>query len=245
MAKKQPKGAQEPTAATPVPNRDALQRINYLHQASTLLSTILAAEAAEPPRKRSRKGKERATDEPESEQARQASTSKGGADGADGEDGEGRKRKRQRQGKTTSEAVRPVSQHLARQMVEVAKKATVRMDPSVKRTKCKGCSVVLVPGVTSRVRVKPSGPHAHVIVHTCLSCQTQRRLPAPPQPSPDDTADPAPETPALPDSPPEEPADRPQKKPRPPPKKDRRARPPVFHEREGHVVIRGGGNGES
>ncbi|SCZ91853.1 BZ3500_MvSof-1268-A1-R1_Chr5-3g08178 [Microbotryum saponariae] len=107
-------------------------------------------------------------------------------------------------------ALHAVSCSLAGLMNLVAQKATVKMDPSLKRTVCKTCRSVLVAGMSSSVRVKRepfrffrlretlclltpfvstsrvpslpsgSGPHGHRIVHTCLACRTTRKLPAPP-----------------------------------------------------------------
>ncbi|GAA5891697.1 hypothetical protein JCM6882_006170 [Rhodosporidiobolus microsporus] len=240
MAKKQQKGAADPTPATPVNNRDALQRLSYLYQASVLLSAVLPPQRPEGARrKRSSKGKERTHEQAEplerneageaDEQDRGEGTS---AEAAAQGDAAARPAKRRRQ-KNTGEALKPVSRHLAQEMVEVAKKATIRIDPAVKRTKCKGCGAVLVPGLTSTVRIKPSGPHAHLIVHTCLHCHSQRRLPAPPHLSPAEPDDAAAKSPddSLP-SPPRPKTKREQKD-------ARRARPPVFFEREGHVSIRG------
>lgn len=79
-------------------------------------------------------------------------------------------------------------------------------DPSVKRTMCKGCNTLLMPGVTAKVRVKrvfyvfhttslcsycsaildfpglllalPS--HRHAVSYTCINCSFSRRIPAPP-----------------------------------------------------------------
>jgi len=54
------------------------------------------------------------------------------------------------------------------------------MDPSVKRTLCKGCDIVLVPGSTAAVRIKSSSAHGHVMTYSCLLCNHVRRIPAPP-----------------------------------------------------------------
>lgn len=39
-------------------------------------------------------------------------------------------------------------------MKAVGQKTTVKLDPAVKRTICRGCDMVLVPGSTASVRVK-------------------------------------------------------------------------------------------
>lgn len=59
-------------------------------------------------------------------------------------------------------------------MTGVAKKTVLRIDPSIKRTICKGCHNLLVPGMSSKVRVvkKNSGQ----VQHLCLNCQTLKRF---------------------------------------------------------------------
>lgn len=56
----------------------------------------------------------------------------------------------------------------------VAKKACVRAEPELKRTLCKGCNALLVPGKNARVRLKKK-PTSRLIV-TCLSCSTLKRF---------------------------------------------------------------------
>ncbi|GAA5854100.1 hypothetical protein JCM8547_008226 [Rhodosporidiobolus lusitaniae] len=145
MAKKQ-QGPATPTPATPVVGRDSHQRLSYLYQASVLLASVLPP--TRPARSRARaKGKGRAVEDKNAE----GEQDQGQGSSKTAQEGEGKpSRKRRRRQKGTSEALKPVSRHLAKQMVEVAKKATVRMDPTVKRTKCRGCRAVLVAGVTSR-----------------------------------------------------------------------------------------------
>ncbi|THH28390.1 hypothetical protein EUX98_g5806 [Antrodiella citrinella] len=62
----------------------------------------------------------------------------------------------------------------------IGQKTNVKLDPAVKRTLCKECNVVLVPGATATVRVKASTTHGNVMVYTCTQCKTIRRIPAPP-----------------------------------------------------------------
>ncbi|GAA6002940.1 hypothetical protein JCM10207_001910 [Rhodosporidiobolus poonsookiae] len=241
MAKKQQKTVAEPTPHTPVPNRDSLQRISFLYQASILLNNILPTPLDRAPRRSADSDTSHGAAQQSAaplgevktgERDRREGTSSGSASVKRDGDSPERPKKRQRQRVKQDEALKPVARHLSKQMVEVAKKATVRMDPTVKRTKCKGCGAVLVPGVSSSVRVKRSSVHAHLLVHTCLSCKTQRRLPAPPLLSPP-PPEPAPADPPRPLGTPDD-AQQPKKK-----KRDRRARPLVFFEREGHVSIRG------
>ncbi|GAA5891011.1 hypothetical protein JCM5296_007348 [Sporobolomyces johnsonii] len=252
MPKKSRQTAADPTAATPVPSRDALQRLSYLYQASVLLSSVvLPADDTSHRRKRKSvdtgKSKGVETGQRERERETEGATGEAGKEQHDGEMQVEQPPERNNRERTSAaapasstssggpaqslshprkldKALKPVSKHLARTMNEVAKKATVRMDPTVKRTLCKGCSAVLVPGVTSSVRIKPSAPHAHMVVHTCHACHSQRRFPAPPHALPLSTSA------ALPASILRTKRER---------REARQARPPVFFEREGHVTIAG------
>ncbi|ORY57985.1 RNAse P Rpr2/Rpp21/SNM1 subunit domain-domain-containing protein [Leucosporidium creatinivorum] len=276
MAKKQRGAVPSPTASTTVPSKDILQRLSYLYQASVFLSNVLPSSQASSSTASQAKRRDfliptqanQLPARPPVKVGEGTSASAGGRDGrkqgganqrqataAGAEDGDGAPRPKKRKRLSTSNssrkrAERPVSRLLIKTMGEVAKKATVRMDPTVKRTMCKGCSAVLVPGVTSTVRVKPSGPHAHLVVHTCLTCGTRRRLPAPPhlpdEPEPLETKDGAPLRPAEDSMDVEEPtAEEESKEPsRKQTKRERKearqARRPVFFERAGHLTFAGG-----
>ncbi|CDR41842.1 RHTO0S06e06986g1_1 [Rhodotorula toruloides] len=233
MGKKGRNTAAEPTAATPVISRDSLQRLSYLYQASILLNSALAGAATDAVRKRKGRKRRRLSDEGAGavEDEEEVSTPDQLMKDKDGEDGTSEVQKAgeamsrpHKRDRSPTGGLQPVARHVAREMKQVAKKATVRMDPAVKRTVCQGCATVLVPGVTSTVRVKPSGPHGHLVVHTCLSCRRQRRLPA---------------SPHLASSEPEATPDAQAKKSARERKEERQARRPVFFEREGHVVVRG------
>ncbi|KWU42443.1 Rpr2-domain-containing protein [Rhodotorula sp. JG-1b] len=210
MVKKR-NAAVEPTAATPVQTRESLQRISYLMQASVLLRSLVSPELGADHQTRSNRH-----DEP-----------------LPAKEG---KRKRYR--RASMQALEPVSDHLASQMSSVAKKATVRMDPALKRAVCRCCDAALIPGLTSTVRVKPSKAHAHLLVYTCLGCHAQRRIPATPH------APQEPSTGATPDA--EDVAKTQEgsgsssatltKREK---REIRQARPPVFFERTDHVVVRG------
>lgn len=133
MAKKQKETA-APTPTTPVASRDSLQRLSYLYQASIALSSILpttntSVRSAKAARS---KGKGRATVRDPAPAQGGETTASGEADRGEGsskalpERGPPLKRRRRREA-GTSEALKPLSRHLAQEMVEVAKKATVRM----------------------------------------------------------------------------------------------------------------------
>ncbi|XP_017548818.1 ribonuclease P protein subunit p21 [Pygocentrus nattereri] len=59
----------------------------------------------------------------------------------------------------------------------IAKRLVLRQDPSVKRTICKRCCSLLIPGVTSTVRQKRGPRRQRVTVIRCLSCGLTRRFP--------------------------------------------------------------------
>lgn len=56
----------------------------------------------------------------------------------------------------------------------VAKKAVVRAEPEIKRSLCKGCSALLVPGNNVRISLKKKP--APRLVWTCLCCSTIKRF---------------------------------------------------------------------
>ncbi|KAI8928860.1 hypothetical protein BC831DRAFT_446929 [Entophlyctis helioformis] len=63
-------------------------------------------------------------------------------------------------------------------MKQVAKRLVVRLDPHVKRTICKRCFTVLVPGVTMTVRT--SDKPVPRVEMTCTCCSRMRSLPVDP-----------------------------------------------------------------
>lgn len=133
MAKKQRETA-APTPATPVVSRDSFQRLSYLYQASLALASILPSLTTS-----GRSGKHRSSKIKAAEGFVGGESGQGGKTTAASEDrGEGTsklvedeaarpKKRRRQQPKETSEALKPLSRHLAKEMIEVSKKATVRM----------------------------------------------------------------------------------------------------------------------
>ncbi|XP_028415927.1 ribonuclease P protein subunit p21-like [Dendronephthya gigantea] len=59
-------------------------------------------------------------------------------------------------------------------MKNIGQKLLCKIDPSIKRTVCKYCHSVLIPGVTSTVRVR--GKREKHVVVTCLDCGTLKRF---------------------------------------------------------------------
>ncbi|KAG9266974.1 ribonuclease P protein subunit p21 [Astyanax mexicanus] len=58
----------------------------------------------------------------------------------------------------------------------IARRLVLRQDPSVKRTLCKRCCSLLIPGVTSTARQR-SRRRQCVTVIRCLSCGLSRKFP--------------------------------------------------------------------
>jgi len=71
------------------------------------------------------------------------------------------------------------SPKLAGRYVQTARKiamsARISLPATYKRKFCKSCYALLVPGETSRVRIKPHR-EPHVVI-TCLQCGQQMRIP--------------------------------------------------------------------
>ncbi|KAI9067275.1 Rpr2-domain-containing protein [Trametes sanguinea] len=205
-----------------VANRDVIQRINFLYQASTYLSSI----SQTLPHKS-------VGDESKPHTVK-------------------RKSRSQRKRKPVVRHPRDIAE-LSRSYVGtmriVGQKTMVRMDPALKRTLCKGCDTVLLPGSTTSVRVHPLPSHGEAVYYTCLTCDTTRRIPAPPYVDSDDAHSTAATTSAVTldgqqssvmDNQSSETVTTPRQKSQAPnSRKKANARAPPLFERKGHVVFRG------
>ncbi|KAM9797463.1 ribonuclease P protein subunit p21 [Syngnathus typhle] len=58
----------------------------------------------------------------------------------------------------------------------IAKRLVLRQDPSVKRTICKKCCSLLIPGLTATIRQRKRGKKRRVTVLRCLSCKQSKTL---------------------------------------------------------------------
>ncbi|XP_048866983.1 ribonuclease P protein subunit p21 [Brienomyrus brachyistius] len=58
----------------------------------------------------------------------------------------------------------------------ISRRLVLRQDPSVKRTICKKCCSLLVPGITATVRQRRCGRKRRATVARCLSCGHSKRL---------------------------------------------------------------------
>nr|CAB3265740.1 ribonuclease P protein subunit p21 [Phallusia mammillata] len=65
-----------------------------------------------------------------------------------------------------------LARHYAQTMKSLAQKNCLRLSPHVKRNLCKKCMMILMPGITSKVRPK-SGKKHELVVH-CTECHTRR-----------------------------------------------------------------------
>ncbi|KAK7692352.1 hypothetical protein QCA50_003977 [Cerrena zonata] len=240
MAKKTKDDVPNPNNVT---NREILQRMNFLYQASALLNHINAPSSSKQP-----EVSKPVVREKEQKTSKKATKQKA--------------RLTRRRPRTCED----LSKSYIQTMKAVGLKTNVRLcihstplmlttliidrsDPSVKRTLCKECNVVLIPGSTAHIRVNPSKAHGNAVIYTCLSCKHWRRIPAPPVLEPEEldnliasisepTESLGEDTMAI---------DVPQKKvllpesiSKLPRRKQRQARlAPLFERKVGHVVFRG------
>ena len=73
----------------------------------------------------------------------------------------------------------PLSRFYIYTMRGISQRLVIKIDKSIKRTICKHCNSLLVPGITMTVRVS-SKRETH-IVETCLFCNNQKRYLARPE----------------------------------------------------------------
>ncbi|UZJ56598.1 hypothetical protein CBS101457_005918 [Exobasidium rhododendri] len=66
------------------------------------------------------------------------------------------------------------------QLQVLAKKATLRLDTTIKRSLCKRCNVPLLPGLTCSIQCRTFAPSSRVFLIMCTLCSYKRRIIAPP-----------------------------------------------------------------
>ncbi|KAH8992756.1 Rpr2-domain-containing protein [Lactarius hatsudake] len=204
-----------------VVNRDILQRLNFLYQASTYLESISCNSDVRPK-------VDSATDTTEGVPTGASGSARSTAGLAKAQLGRKERRRKRR-----VILAADIGQGYVRAMRLIGQKTTVKMDPTVKRTLCKGCDTVLIPGLSATVRVNGSNNHRHLVTTTCLRCKSSRRIPAPPVLKPE-LAAPLHEDAVMEVDKSGGSTPRKSKRRRGPPPRS----PPLF-EREGHVVFRG------
>ncbi|KAI0063543.1 Rpr2-domain-containing protein [Artomyces pyxidatus] len=223
MAKK---GKVEAPNPNNIANRDILQRLNFLYQASTYLESLSAPPAPVESSSVNTKDAAPKPNEPTPKVLPAKDVRK-----------EYKERKSlERKARRAREiCAADIGRSYVRAMKQIGQKTTAASrDPTVKRTLCKGCDSVLVPGFSSSVRLKSSKSLGHAVTTTCLRCQYSRNIPTVAAPTDDETSsmavDPPNEVPN-----PETTSKRVHKRRRRGP----RPRPPPLFEREGHILFRG------
>ncbi|OAV89293.1 hypothetical protein PTTG_11879 [Puccinia triticina 1-1 BBBD Race 1] len=187
MAQKNPKrGAAQGPNPKAVQNGEVLQRLNFLHQAAHYLATVTST-PSEPGRAQVPRN-----DHVKPNDSRKAHKPRSQGHGL-------RQKKQNRKAKSCQPIanlpILGLSRILTKSMKVISKKAVVRMDPSVKRSICRSCHLLLIPGHTSTTRVLRSSSHRHKVNVTCSACQHQRKIPHPPEPK---AAEPDPNSPTQP-----------------------------------------------
>lgn len=63
----------------------------------------------------------------------------------------------------------------------VLKKTVLKLTPALKRSLCKGCDTILIPGLTMSMSLENTSkgvlPHADILQYRCLSCAAVKRFP--------------------------------------------------------------------
>ena len=76
----------------------------------------------------------------------------------------------------------PLSRRLLSNLRAISRKGQIRLSPGIKRSICKRCETLLIPGSTSTHRVDNQSrggkkPWADVLVVRCIACGTEKRFP--------------------------------------------------------------------
>ncbi|KAF3992129.1 hypothetical protein FT663_01264 [Candidozyma haemuli var. vulneris] len=70
---------------------------------------------------------------------------------------------------------------MARNVDQVAKRTVLKLSPHLKRSICKKCHSLMLPGLTMAIYMenesKKNSPKADVLVLTCNQCSTPKRFP--------------------------------------------------------------------
>ncbi|KLO18402.1 Rpr2-domain-containing protein [Schizopora paradoxa] len=188
-----------------VPNRDILQRLNFLYQASFYLTELSASTSSQQFDQRvssctGKRKQKRASSIHEDLPVNQEQTAQvknldiQSASEPMQVDHEPLQRRRDHKRKSRKDV--KSSSHISRAYLKsmriIGQKTMVRLDPDVKRTICRGCNSLMLPGVTANVRSKARSPRIHNISYICKTCSSSRRFPIPIQKTSKlDTSEPA------------------------------------------------------
>ncbi|WRT65790.1 uncharacterized protein IL334_002739 [Kwoniella shivajii] len=191
-AKGKGKGQPKPDNLPIIPQKDLFQRINFSYQAAIFLQNLGSNNVASnsssglasstiinvsPPdgevgMKVDRKGKRKAIEYTQSDQHGNRRKAERG-DGVAEEEEAGVTKKRFRQ----------LARMNMREMNGMSVHNQLKLDPSLKRSLCKTCGTILIPGLTSRIRNRPNRNSFSITHHHCLTCHSSLSIPAPPIPS--------------------------------------------------------------
>lgn len=160
-------------AAQSVPNKQIHNRVSYLYQAATFLATTDNAtrspvgERYESCHNRS-SGRYNVEIDATQQEKFQAYPAPNGSRGAQNSD--------------QSTFLMTDERHFISNLRLVAQKSQIRLNPALKRSFCKTCDSLLVPGTTSRVQCENKSkngrkPQADVHVITCMTCGAQKKFP--------------------------------------------------------------------
>ncbi|KGB78611.1 ribonuclease P protein subunit RPR2 [Cryptococcus deuterogattii 99/473] len=151
--KNQPQALKQP-AQPQILNKDLFQRINYTYQAAIFLQNI-GVDAGP-----------------------SSSISKRDEDVHVVMDRKGKRRVVELKG--GQEAFKKLARMSMRETKTMVVHNQLKLDPSLKRSICRVCSTVLIPGLTSRIRNRPNLNTFTNINQTCLTCCTVLSIPSPP-----------------------------------------------------------------
>ena len=85
--------------------------------------------------------------------------------------------KNQTESITKKNAKRIVSTHLTQLMVGIGRKAVQRASIEVKRTICKGCRNILLPGQNAKCIYTKSSNKSKQLQTICYQCRTKKKFP--------------------------------------------------------------------
>ncbi|KAK9458049.1 RNAse P Rpr2/Rpp21/SNM1 subunit domain-containing protein [Dipodascopsis uninucleata] len=76
----------------------------------------------------------------------------------------------------------PLGRLYASQSKAVARKNVIRLSPDIKRTICKQCNTIMLPGSLCQIDIinesrNKTKKHADVLIYTCRECHSQKRYP--------------------------------------------------------------------
>lgn len=74
-----------------------------------------------------------------------------------------------------------LSRNFARNVDGIAKKTVLKLSPSIKRTLCKKCNTLLIPGINMKIytenKSKEQLDKCEVLVNSCMTCGKKKRFP--------------------------------------------------------------------